>query len=305
MSSTNFTSKLLRLSSHDATTIFGDSNSSFEVDLGQNFPEMLDGVEGISVESWGFVNCFPNIKPTKGEEQKSNVSRLYLVPTLGGAPLAAYTIDVPPRWFTMDELLIVLNAGLAGWPYPGGASFTLDTSLTFDPRVIFNMTATAGVVDGLTLRTSICDISLAQYLGWKADPTVKTATPPDYLDVPLTTVIPTVAPGAVSANAPFCPQLQGEQVAYLHSALLMGPETSIDGEGVPNHMMTSCPITVPQMSPQSCFPNQYQEPTILRGRPVESHRIVGISLRDSNGRLLNTGAGQLWANIRIWYYHQA
>lgn len=105
-------------------------------------------------------------------------------------------------------------------------------------------------------------------------------------------------PGPVVTAVQF-PNLQGLQVAFLHSSVLADSQHALDSEGLLVSFLTHVPITVPYQTMQTHEPFQHVYPSIVYKTPL-TPRSINITLRDVTGRVVDVGSSELWVVFRLW-----
>lgn len=96
------------------------------------------------------------------------------------------------------------------------------------------------------------------------------------------------------------PNLNGLQVAYLHSSVLVDSQHAFDGEGLLVSFMTHIPITVPFGLQQTYDPKQTERPSIAYEEEV-TLRQVNFTLRDHDGDVVDVGQSDMWVVLRLWF----
>lgn len=280
-------SRVFTVGTHDA--ILADTHSNFEIDIGNSDSTMNNGIFGVSIDNAGFTHVFPNIRPT-ANSVVDQVS-LSLEGTLGGVVQFTSAFIIPTGWYTEQELVDYLNTEVptTWFDYPfSEVVFGINTSRSEDHRIVITLNDLGGAnVDNVNVVVGSVTSHGGNYLGWPHNAGSFSLDFHKYFDVS-------------GVDAPFPPSLEGDQVVFIHSSILVDKEVSIDGEGKIGDMLVSIPITVPRNGFQTYAANQYRSPTIYYDDPVSVTKLR-FDLRDVEGRPLDVGAGSMWLNIRVWW----
>jgi hypothetical protein len=97
------------------------------------------------------------------------------------------------------------------------------------------------------------------------------------------------------------PNLFGETIVYLHSQAIAQQVKAYSGQGEPDYMVATLPITVPHGGFQVWNFNQYQSP-ITRYDKGWSGTVVDMTLKNIYGDTLDIGPNQhMYVTLRLWY----
>jgi len=97
------------------------------------------------------------------------------------------------------------------------------------------------------------------------------------------------------------PNLFGETLVYLYSQAIAQQVKAYSGQGEPDYMVATLPITVPYGGFQVWNFNQYQSPTTRYDKGWSS-TIVDITLKNIYGETLDIGPNQhMYVTLKLWY----
>lgn len=244
------------------------TTTNFTVDLGNNTSDLAGHIVGFSVESVGFTNLLPNIRP--GWAMTVIRNGLRWVVTIPGNVFYSINKFAEQLQFAMDNTVgpgLVTVSVLENGNFDGGdllqfqvndVGFPQEVSILSDGPLAF----AAGITQDLVLS----DGSAQPYL-----------------------------PVAVRTN------LNGEQAVLLQTRQIVGQRPSLDGEGKSTMTIATIPITSAYGGLQNTYIGGADRPTVSYG-PMTKFDLNGVdvSLRYLDGTPVFVDNTKMYVTFRIW-----
>lgn len=245
------------------------SNTNFQVSLGNSTTELRTGVVGFSVESVSFVNLLPNVR--------EGVNTFTVV--RNGVEI---TMTIPgEQYYTIDRLAVEMQAAIdLTYGYPGELAVTVAVGANYDGGDMLSFQ----VLDAAVITMYIQSDGLGYQLGINDTLTVAGFFDPFPYDAVLTRT-----------------NLMGEHAVQLHTKHLIGSRTGIDGTGHTMDSVCTIPVTVEYGMIQSLYLAGDQRPTTLHGPQTHSElSIIDVSLRYLDGSLCWLENTKMHCTFRAW-----
>lgn len=245
------------------------TTTNFKVDLGNNTNDLAAHIVGFSVESVGFTNLLPNIRPDWSMTVIRNGIRW--VVTIPGNVF--YSIDkfAEQLQFEFDNTVgpgLVTISVLEDGNFDGGALLQFQVNDVGFPQVVAILAdGPLAFAAGITQGTLVLSDGGAQ----------------PYLPV------------AVRTN------LNGEQAVLLQTRQIVGQRPSLDGEGQSTTTIATIPITSVYGGLQNTYIGGAERPTVFYG-PMTKFDLNGVdvSLRYLDGTPAFVDNTKMYVTFRIW-----
>jgi hypothetical protein len=259
--------RLLTISSDNAVPGTGATATNFTVDLGNNTSDLAANIVGVSVESVGFTNLLPNVRPGWALGYQRNGIR--------------QVIEIEGnKFYSIYKLAEKLHQGFDDTS-PGLVTVSVEEDVNSDggPLLKFQV-EDVGAPENISV---FADGELAFVVGIQEELVLADGGPQPYLPVYTRT------------------NLNGEQAVMLHTRQVTGSRSGIDGRGRSAPVMATIPITQPYGSIQTLHLIGDNLPTTVYG-PMTRFDLNGvdISLRYLDGTPAFVDNTKMFVTFRLW-----
>jgi hypothetical protein len=267
--------RLLQINSDQRIFRAGETSTNYEIQLGNQVPELEQDIVGVSVESASFANFVPNVR----EGGNNNIWTIEIDD-------AIYTVTIPGNvYYSIEKLAEVLQLELRtqtpSGPNEDGWDVSVAYGAGFDGGDLLSVTYTVDT-GGIPIKIRFSsDSPLARILGYQE-------------------------PIVIEQPGPFPPiltrtQLAGEHAIMLHTRELLGSRNSVNGAGASNAAIITLPIDVVYGVNQTFHFGGDQIPLVHYGAQTNaSINSVDVSFRYLDGQVVDLQNAPTSVTFRLW-----